>query len=99
MRNPVNQHCYRLVSEPRIQWNDAKTAAESSIHNGANGKLATITSASENTFVDNLIGDNDCKLWMWQSYASAEENYTWVNGETFSYTNSTTGEPSAGTRV
>ena len=61
IRNPDNGQYYQLSGNSAITGTAAKTAAENSTLNGANGKLGTITSASEKEEVDNVIGDYDCK--------------------------------------
>ena len=65
--------------------------------NGINGHLVTITSASENTFVDNLVGNHNFKLWIGLSDEITEGTYQWVTGEPLAYTNWITGQPYYGT--
>jgi len=100
-----NDHYYQLVlAAAGITWLDANTAAQN-----AGGYLATLTSASENTFVYNLAAgtssawfidapNNGIGPWLggYQSPASAEPagGWNWVTGETWSYTNWASGEPS-----
>lgn len=100
-----NDHYYQLVIVPTgITWLDASTAAQA-----AGGYLATLTSASENTFVYN-IASQDNSAWFidtpanglgpwlggYQSPASIEPSggWNWVTGEAWSYTNWASGEPS-----
>ncbi len=80
-----------------ITWGDAKTAAEA-----AGGYLATITSAGENDFVYGLVSDSAYWWhgqgpWLggYQPEGSSEPDggWTWVTGETWSYTNWNVGEP------
>lgn len=100
-----NDHYYQLVIAPSgITWLDASTAAQT-----AGGYLATLTSASENTFVYNLAAqdnsawfidspNNGLGPWLggYQSPASPEPagGWNWVTGELWSYTNWASGEPS-----
>jgi hypothetical protein len=100
-----NDHYYQLVIVPTgITWLDASTAAQA-----AGGYLATLTSASENTFVYNIAAlDNSAWFidtpanglgpWLggYQSPASIEPagGWNWVTGEAWSYTNWASGEPS-----
>jgi len=73
--------------------------------------LATITSEAENEFVYNLVSSDD-RYWFWDNYengsgpflggyqpeGSSEPSggWTWITGETFSFTNSAAGEPNEG---
>ncbi len=56
-----------------MTWNAANTAAIA-----AGGYLATITDASENTFVHNLVGSHDA--WLGGSDAGHEGTWAWVTG-------------------
>ncbi len=86
VQNPQNGHYYKLVSDPGIQWTDAKTAAEAITHNGTSGHLVTITSQNENAFVAGLSSD-DFNPWIGLSKANSEGVYKWVTGEPLNYTN------------
>ena len=82
-----------------ILWQSAIDLAATYTHNGIQGHLATITSAEENEFVRNIVGDNHAYLG---AHDSDEQGvFTWVTGpeagltvtET-GYTNWWPGEPS-----
>jgi hypothetical protein len=98
-----NGHWYEAVYEAwGIDWDGATTAATAK-----GGYLATSTSGAENSFLFTLI--NDSKYWYndgannsegpWLGgYQSSKTNeptgdWTWVSGETWSWTNWKTGEP------
>ncbi|MBC8010349.1 MAG: hypothetical protein H7067_09655 [Burkholderiales bacterium] len=100
-----NGHYYELVTAPgSITWEDADAAAQ-----GAGGYLATLTSASENAFGYTLASatasawfidasGNGLGPWLGgiQTTFTAEPagGWTWVTGESWSYTNWASGEPS-----
>ncbi|MCU0867478.1 MAG: hypothetical protein MUC36_27160 [Planctomycetes bacterium] len=100
----ANNHWYLAVYVPGgINWNDARTAAQS-----LGGDLATITSAAENTFVFQRIANpifwrvvaNPTRIfgpWLggFQPPGSAEPlgGWTWVTGETWGYSRWANGEP------
>ena len=92
-RNPDNAHYYQLIVNSDITSTAAKTAAQNSTVNGANGTLVTIPSASEIDFVDNLIGDYAFKLWIGLTDKDTEGVYVWVTCETSSNTNWNTTQP------
>ena len=85
----ANGHYYRYVSASQVTWSAAGTAA---IADG--GYLATITDASENTFVHNLVGSHNA--WLGGSDAVHEGTWAWVvgpeNGAVF-YINSPQSSP------
>ncbi|HUS34450.1 MAG TPA: Calx-beta domain-containing protein, partial [Verrucomicrobiae bacterium] len=82
-------HYYKVVLEPGLLWEEARARAAESTLNGVHGYLATITSAEEDQFIENLrieaapAGQNS--LWVGGSqlsYASgAAEGWFWENGE------------------
>ena len=50
--NPANGHVYRLIQFPELRWTDARLAAMGQTYGVVPGYLATITSASEQAFVE-----------------------------------------------
>ena len=96
-----NDHYYELVVTSTLNgvtWEEAKSAAESQ-----GGYLATITSASENSFVSSLAMA-DASAWFHESGGNSVgpwlggflggSGWQWVNGEgAFSYTNWAPTEP------
>lgn len=100
--NSVNGHYYDAIAVAGgINWNIAKTAAEGLSLSGAQGHLVTITSAAEQSFIVanlplSLGSASQFGYWIGASNpsgANSNAGYTWVTGETFSYTNWNVGEP------
>lgn len=84
--NPSNGHQYYLLSVST--WSDAEAVAQR-----MGGHLATIRNASENTFVHTVFGTSKY-LWIGINDVAEEGTFTWVSGETSTYTNWASGEPS-----
>ncbi len=79
--NPNNGHYYEFVTNDGIDWTVAKAAAAGRGFFGLQGYLATITSASENTFVvSKLAGEG----WMGASddaaQGASEGEWFWATG-------------------
>ena len=53
--NPANSHLYQL-SASALTWEQARDAAAALVHDGRQGYLATVTSATEDNFVNSAIG-------------------------------------------
>ena len=99
-----NGHSYEVISAPDgIWWTQAKAAAED-----IGGHLATITSQAESDFVFTLIDQkthfssnihltNKWGPWLggYQDFGSStlSENWHWVTGEPWDYTNWDAGHP------
>jgi hypothetical protein len=72
-------HFYQYVdrTSSRLNWTDAKAAAEASYFMGMQGYLVTITSQTEYDFVlPNLPGS----IWLGASDAATEGTWKWVTG-------------------
>jgi Lectin C-type domain len=86
-----NGHFYDVISG-NYTWSEAKADAEH-----RNGHLATITSAGENQFISSTFGGQLPGRWLggYQPSGSTEPagGWTWVTGETWSYTHWNAGEP------
>jgi hypothetical protein len=88
-----------IAAESGINWEDAKTAAESLSFQGVNGHLATITSQEENDFIVNNLGGPDAVSYHWlggfQPPGSVEPDggWQWITGEPFVFKNWALGEP------
>lgn len=100
-----NDHWYDLVYVDTpgtfLAWEDAKVAAETK-----GGYLATLTSEAENKFVWGLLESGDKGYWSYKTYwlggyrsevgADPADNWKWVTGEAWDYTNWQEGEPNNG---
>lgn len=98
-----NGHCYQAVLAPGLSWADAQAACAA-----RGGHLATISSPEEDAFVQGLFAAN-AEFWFVDSFnnglgpwigglqapASAEPagGWGWVTGETWGFTNWSSGEP------
>jgi PEP-CTERM motif len=98
--NPANGHYYDVVPNGGIKWDDANAAAQASVFLGVNGHLATLTSAAEDVFVNNLrFSTTGGEVWAGGFQSPINEpvagaGWTWVSGEgAFGYTNWLPGEP------
>lgn len=87
-----NDHFYDFIVAPSIGWNDAEAASLL-----AGGTLATITSSAENAFIAANVPGSMHYFWLgaYQPIGSPEPagGFTWVTGESFTYTNWHPGEP------
>src|SRR5262245_32596831 len=94
--NPDNGHYYQLETL-ELTWDAARAMAEGSSFAGANGHLVTITSATEQLFVETHFVQLPYKLWLggFQPSGSFEPagGWQWVTGEPFVYTHWRSGEP------
>lgn len=89
--NSSNGHYYDYVAS-NMNWFAADAAARASYYNGAQGYLATVTSASENLFITNSFGGSTIDMfWIggYQPVGSPEPagGWSWVTGEPFAYNN------------
>lgn len=90
--SPATNHYYEVLPGPAISWDDANAIAEGMTHLGVPGHLATITSAGEDQFVDQLRQDalddaviSQSQVWIggFQAVGAGEpgDGWQWVNGE------------------
>jgi len=93
--NPSNKHYYELISD-NLDWETAKLQAQTHYYQNVQGHLATITSYSEQKFIENNVPITS-GTWLggFQPEGSPEPNgnWQWVTNETWSYTNWLAGEP------
>ena len=83
-----NNHYYKFYIL-EYDWDSAEFFCEK-----MGGHLVTITSAEENSFVNGLSqGQN---IWLGGTDTATEGVFKWVSGETFMYTNWSSGEPNDG---
>jgi hypothetical protein len=91
-----NGHFYEYVNTPTSSWNAANLAANSSSVLGRPGRLVTIASAAENTFVMSLRTSmklGDMRAWIGLRDLDGSNTWDWVTGEPFTYSNWGVGEP------
>ncbi|MCA9062796.1 MAG: DUF4347 domain-containing protein, partial [Planctomycetaceae bacterium] len=81
---------YKLISTA-ASWADAKAAAEAMSVLGIQGRLVTINSADENTFVQSVAAGNS--IWLGASDTGHQDAYVWVSGEAVTYQNFAPGQP------
>ncbi|MGH8001078.1 MAG: FG-GAP-like repeat-containing protein [Brasilonema sp.] len=72
-----NNHFYEFVSAENISWTDAQTQASSRSYLGLKGYLATITTATEQNFIQSKVQGNG---WIGASDATTEGDWRWVTG-------------------
>jgi hypothetical protein len=88
-----NGHFYQVVMESGLLWEEARARAADSTFNGVHGYLATITSADEDQFIENLrqqaAPGGYGSLWVGGSQVGSQpgdglapaDGWYWVNGE------------------
>ncbi|MBE9226175.1 DUF4347 domain-containing protein [Phormidium sp. LEGE 05292] len=77
LANPVNGHFYDFIDAPAINWNIARSVANSKTLFGLKGYLVTITSESENSFVSSKLQGQG---WMGANDSVQEGEWRWVTG-------------------
>jgi flagellin-like hook-associated protein FlgL len=77
--NPANQHFYEVVtpSSP-VTWQQAKVLAQSRSLFSLNGYLATVTDASEQSFINGQLAGKEG--WIGASDQDVEGNWVWLTG-------------------
>lgn len=77
--NSENGHIYQVVGADGegISWIDANIAAEAMTYEGIDGYLATITSETENDFIQSRLSENG---WIGASDTISESDWKWVSG-------------------
>jgi hypothetical protein len=89
-----NGHYYDAVSAG-VNWYDSCDAAKISEFMGYYGHLATITSAGENEFIVNTFPTAYYNgYWLGGFQPLGSEEWQWVSGEQWDYSNWAVGEPS-----
>lgn len=96
-QNTANGHYYQMFTGS-VSWNIAYAYTNSLSHQGYQGHLATVTSAAENTWLINTFGGSnlaDKVIGGIQAAGSLtrDSGWSWVTGETWDYTNWSSGEP------
>jgi len=95
--NPSNGHYYYQISSGPIDFDTAKSVAESYTFQGVQGHLATIQDAQENDFLATTFG---ARAWLGAiqdvnspTYSEPSGGWTWITGEAFTFSNWAPGEP------
>lgn len=103
----ANGHWYDFViPTAAITATEAETAAESSVHQGQSGYLATITSAEEQAFLNTLWPGSGSVVGQFSGFSyfligasdrDSEGNFAWIggpeDGNAVGYSNWSSGEP------
>ncbi len=103
-----NGHWYEYVNLD-VDWHTARSNALASSYNGMRGYLVTITSAAEQSFLQNTFGsilawaggsdewdstsENDEGTWKWMDGPEAGQTFWDDNGAHVTYANWAPGEP------
>jgi hypothetical protein len=92
----VNGHFYEVVSD-EVTWPIARNQALSMSWQGHPGRLASVTSAEEQAFLESTFGDllNMAFLGGFQTPGDIAPDYAWhwLSGEPWDYTHWASGEP------
>lgn len=83
-------HFYEVVAATS-SWNDSRAEAAASTYLGSEGHLVTITSAGENSFVNDLVPPGLTYIGIHDQ--ASEGTFEWVTGEIVDYTAWEPGEP------
>ncbi len=76
MYNPTNKHFYKYVASSQISYANAKAGATSNTFKGKTGYLVTITSQSEQDFINNNISGSN--IWIAITDAATSTDGTWI---------------------
>jgi hypothetical protein len=94
---PFGNHTYDLILDDTITWPAANTAAA-----GSGGRLATITSAGEQAFIESLLINRSAPTgayWFGLQEVGMSNVFVPLNNETTTYNNFAPGEPNSGVTV
>jgi hypothetical protein len=97
--DPATGHCYEKIADPtRRTFAQLRADAESRTYQGLRGHLATITSASEQAFVQANVNPVRAAIGAYQdrtasNYSEPGGGWRWITGEAWSYTLWRGGEP------
>lgn len=80
---------YAVIADPAVSWSAAMNLSSSH-----GGYLATITSAAEQAFVEQLLGATPAPSGLyWIGLQKTSGDYGWTTGEALGYTNWLPGQP------
>lgn len=83
--NTLTKNKYKVINES-MTWHEAKEYCEK-----LGGHLVTITSKEEQNFINSLL--NEDKNLYWIGLVSNNNNWEWITGEDYKYTNWAKDEP------
>lgn len=86
LMNPANGHSYYLLTS--ASWTDSQLEAS-----GLGGNLVTINDEAEDTWVFENFATANRMLWLGLNDVSSEGLFTWISGESPTYSNWADGEP------
>ncbi len=90
--DPTTLRCYEHVTTV-ADWDTANAAAQAMTHEGVSGHLVTLTSAAETQFVVANFATAVSTHAYIGGYRIPGDNWAWVTGEPFTYTNWSPGYP------
>ena len=83
------------VFDSQISWENANSYAKNS-----GGHLVTIGSSGESSYINSLVKEGEMNsYWIGLEDRNATKNYQWVTGESLSYTNWSSGNPSYSSNI
>jgi hypothetical protein len=100
-----NGHAYEIVVSPGLSWQDAEALARSRAFQGYQGHLATISTAEENAFIQQLaLSTPDAWVnygaiagpWLGGIRSAGSSVWKWTTGEVWNYSDWIAGEPNGG---
>lgn len=94
--NSATQSYYQLVLRPNLNWQQAYDATlRMPSYAGRRPRLVTVTSYAEDRFIVATWGNQLQRCWLGarRNRGAIPGPWQWVNGEAFSYTNWSRGEP------
>ena len=98
-----NGHAYEFVQGTLVGWEEASAAAQAMTFQGVSGHLATITSETEQLFLNSIPSldpeffPDAIAMWLGGFQATPsdppDQGWAWVTGEAWSFTDWQKGEP------
>ncbi|XP_047502399.1 macrophage mannose receptor 1-like [Penaeus chinensis] len=83
-----NNHCYYFGVESK-SWDESRSWCQANL----GSDLASITSEDENNYINDILAAQYLNAWIALHDDNAGENWHWVDGANYDYTNWMSGEP------
>ncbi|XP_042869527.1 macrophage mannose receptor 1-like isoform X1 [Penaeus japonicus] len=83
-----DNHCYYFGLESK-SWSDSRSWCQANL----GSDLASITSEDENTYINSVLANQYVNAWIGLHDNDAGEEWHWMDGANFGYTNWMDGEP------